>query len=81
MEKRGKQFKGEYNSKKDINIFWTDCELIPELTSSQCDWKGNRKGKGTEETPPRMVVGKGHQRHESVSCEHLQPELGGHLVL
>ena len=26
-------------------------ELIPELTSSQCNWKGNRKGKGTDETP------------------------------
>ena len=26
-------------------------ELIPELTSSQCDWKGNQKGKGTDETP------------------------------
>ena len=25
-------------------------ELIPELTSSQCNWKGNRKGKGTDET-------------------------------
>ena len=23
-----------------------------ELTSSQCNWKGNRKGKGTDETPP-----------------------------
>ena len=22
-----------------------------ELTSSQCSWKGNRKGKGTDETP------------------------------
>ena len=22
-----------------------------ELTSSQCNWKGNRKGKGTDETP------------------------------
>ena len=33
------------------------------------------------ENSARMVVGKGHQRHESVSCEHLQPELGGHLVL
>ena len=27
------------------------------------------------ENSARMVVGKGHQRHESVSCEHLQPEL------
>ena len=26
-------------------------ELIPELTSSQCNWKGNQKGKGTDETP------------------------------
>ena len=26
-------------------------ELIPELTSLQCNWKGNRKGKGTDETP------------------------------
>ena len=26
-------------------------ELITELTSSQCNWKGNRKGKGTDETP------------------------------
>ena len=26
---------------------WTDCELIPELTSLQCNWKGNQKGKGT----------------------------------
>ncbi len=33
------------------------------------------------ENSARMVVGKGHQRHESVSCEHLQPEIGGHLVL
>ena len=23
-----------------------------ELTSSKCNWKGNRKGKGTDETPP-----------------------------
>ena len=22
-----------------------------ELTSSKCNWKGNRKGKGTDETP------------------------------
>ena len=22
-----------------------------ELTSSQCNWKGNQKGKGTDETP------------------------------
>ena len=34
-----------------MKIFWTDCELIPELTSSQCNWKGNQKGKGTDETP------------------------------
>ena len=27
-------------------------ELIPELTSLQCNRKGNRKGKGTVETPP-----------------------------
>ena len=33
-----------------IKTFWTDCELIPELTSSQCNWKGNQKGKGTDET-------------------------------
>ena len=26
-----------------------------ELTSSQCNWKGNRKGKGTDETPQTMV--------------------------
>ena len=26
-------------------------ELIPELTSSQCNRKGNRIGKGTDETP------------------------------
>ena len=32
-------------------MFWTDCELIPELTSSKCNWKGNQKGKGTDETP------------------------------
>ena len=25
-------------------------ELIPELTSLQCNCKGNRKGKGTDET-------------------------------
>ena len=25
--------------------------MIPELTSSQCNWKGNQKGKGTDETP------------------------------
>ena len=25
-----------------------------ELTSSQCNWKGNRKGKGTDETPPLL---------------------------
>ena len=36
--------------------FWTDCELIPELTSSQCNWKGNQKGKGTDETPPSLVL-------------------------
>ena len=27
------------------------------------------------ENSARMVVGKGHQRHESVSCEHLQQEV------
>ena len=27
-------------------------ELIPEFTNSQCNWKGNQKGKGTDETPP-----------------------------
>ena len=27
------------------------------------------------ENSARMVVGKGHQRHESVSCEQLQPEI------
>ena len=32
-------------------MFWTDSELIHELTSSQCNWKGNRKAKGTDETP------------------------------
>ena len=26
-----------------------------ELTSSQCNWKGNRKGKGTDETPPYVL--------------------------
>ena len=26
-----------------------------ELTSSKCNWKGNRKGKGTDETPPRLL--------------------------
>ena len=25
--------------------------MIPELTSLQCNWKGNQKGKGTDETP------------------------------
>ena len=25
-----------------------------ELTSSQCNWKGNQKGKGTDETPKRL---------------------------
>ena len=39
-----------------IKIFWTDCELIPELTISQCNWKGNKKGKGTDETP--LIVNK-----------------------
>ena len=34
-------------------IFWTDFELIPEPTSLQCNWKGNQKGKGTDETPLR----------------------------
>ena len=34
-----------------LNWLWTYCELIPELTSSQCNWKGNQKGKGTDETP------------------------------
>ena len=33
-----------------FKIFWTDCELIPELTISQYDWKGIQKGKGTDET-------------------------------
>jgi hypothetical protein len=33
-----------------LRIFWTDCEMTPELTSSQCNWKGNRKRKGTDET-------------------------------
>ena len=32
-------------------MFWTDCELTPELTSSQRNWKGNKKGKGTYEIP------------------------------
>ena len=27
-----------------------------ELTSSQCNWKGNRKGKGTDETPHAKVL-------------------------
>ena len=27
-----------------------------ELTSSQCNWKGNRKGKGTDETPPLYLI-------------------------
>ena len=27
-----------------------------ELTSSQCNWKGNRKGKGTDETPQRLFT-------------------------
>ena len=31
-------------------------ELIPELTSSQCNWKGNQKGKGTDETPQKRVL-------------------------
>ena len=35
-------------------------ELIPELTSSQCNWKGNRKGKGTDETPQGLLSSK-HQ--------------------
>ena len=26
-----------------------------ELTSSQCNWKGNRKGKGTDETPLNLM--------------------------
>ena len=26
-------------------------ELIPELTSLQCNWKGNQKEKGADETP------------------------------
>ena len=25
--------------------------MIPELTRSQCNWEGNQKGKGTDETP------------------------------
>ena len=40
-----------------IKIFWTDCELIPEVTSSQCNWKENRKGKGTDETPLGLLLG------------------------
>ena len=27
-----------------------------ELTSSQCNWKGNRKGKGTDETPLELTT-------------------------
>ena len=27
-----------------------------ELTSSQCNWKGNRKGKGTDETPHGLLA-------------------------
>ena len=38
-------------SKIYSKIFWADCELIPELTSLQCNWKGHRKGKGADETP------------------------------
>ena len=37
-------------------IVWTGCELISELTSWQCNWKGNQKGKGTDETPQRWVI-------------------------
>ena len=32
------------------------------------------------ENSARMVVGKGHQRHESVSCEHLQPEIAAEIA-
>ena len=31
-------------------------ELIPELTSSQFNWKGNQKGKGTDETSQSLVA-------------------------
>ena len=31
-------------------------ELIPELTSSQFTWKGNQKGKGTDETPQSPII-------------------------
>ena len=34
---------------------WDTCSVASrarsELTSLQCNWKGNRKGKGTDETP------------------------------
>ena len=31
-----------------------------ELTSSKCNWKGNQKGKGTDETPLYLVLIFGH---------------------
>ena len=31
-------------------------ELIPGLTSSQFNWKGNPKGKGTDETPQGIGI-------------------------
>ena len=30
--------------------------MIPELSSSQCNWKGNQKGKGTDETPLSLLA-------------------------
>ena len=53
-----KDFFGYFNALKPhsayvthhIKIFWTDCELIPELNSWQCNWNGNQKGKSTDET-------------------------------
>ena len=38
---------------------WDTSSVAPrarrELPSSQCNWKGNRKRKGTDETPPHLV--------------------------
>ena len=50
-QKRQDQNRSLVLSNTHIKICWTDCELILEFTSLQCNWKGNQKGKGTDETP------------------------------
>ena len=38
-----------------------------ELTSLQCSWKGNRKGKGTDETPLCSFFGRNWRHQKDIS--------------